>query len=391
MTGRRIKPDGLPFRLYERRGKFKVSYVYKLRGGKSAFWLSAPINKPDAVAQIRQDAIRRAEVLNGNAKSLGSTEDLFNRYFAWQGKMPIESEDRKASVTLDENKVESKNLIKVFGAMEPQDILPKDVYGYLSARREKGAPAKANKEIALLSAVLEYGRQLGLLNVNPCRGIKYNKTKPSQKYVSANEIELMLKMARMRGGSYQILALCLYTAYMTVSRPQEMRSLTRQSLLAEGIEIAVGKRKRGHPQRTKLILWSPDLKATVDEALSLQRTKSVYIFANTAGQVYTRSGFTTILNRLMTFCERKAIGDGDEFKRFTLADMRPTAVTDRMEGGDKFITDATGHTDERMVKKVYDRRKIKKAKATDFFGTSQKDPSIHAGLKGAFVPKKIRK
>ena len=391
MIGRRTKPDGLPFRLYERVGKFTVSYSYKLRDGKRAFWLSAPANKLDAIALIRQEAIHRAEILNGHAVSSGSTEELFKKYFAWQEKMPIGSEDRKVSITLKENKVESKNLIAVFGAMDPEDLKPKDIYRYLNERRDQGAPAKANKEIALLSAVLEYGRRVGLLELNPCRGIKYNKTKPSQKYVTANEIELMLEVARARGGSYLILSLCLYTAYLTVSRPDETRSLTRQAYKPDGLEIAVGKRKAGHAQRTKLILWSPELKATINEAISLQRTQGIYIFGNSTGQVYSRSGFTTILNRLMKFCEDIAKDKGIVFNRFTLKDMRPTAVTDRMAGGDQSITDATGHADDRMVKKVYDRRTVKKAQATNFFGASEKSPRFHAGLKGGFVPKKSRK
>jgi hypothetical protein len=34
VIGRRESPDGLPFRLYVRKGKFKVSYGYKLPSGK---------------------------------------------------------------------------------------------------------------------------------------------------------------------------------------------------------------------------------------------------------------------------------------------------------------------------------------------------------------------
>jgi len=36
-----------------------------------------------------------------------------------------------------------------------------------------------------------------------------------------------------------------------------------------------------------------------------------------------------------------------------------------MVNGDERITDATGHTDERMVRKTYDRRKVKRFKATE--------------------------
>ncbi len=170
-----------------------------------------------------------------------------------------------------------------------------------------------------------------------------------------------------------------------------MRALTRQSIHDEGIEIAVGKRKSGQAQRTKLILWSPELKATIDEALSLQRTKGIYIFSNTAGQIYSRSGFTTILHRLMQYCEVRAKNEGLDFQRFTLADMRPTAVTNRMEGGDAFITDATGHSDERMVKQVFDRRKVKKAKATNSFDKERKPAPSRTGMIGSFTLRKPRK
>ncbi len=78
----------------------------------------------------------------------------------------------------------------------------------------------------------------------------------------------------------------------------------------------------------------------MDEAVSLQRTTSMYVFGNTAGQPYTVSGFNTILRRLMIHCVAKAEAEGIEF---TLSDMLPAAMTDRMDEGDSQITNATGH------------------------------------------------
>jgi integrase len=364
MIGRRTSPDGMPFRLYERKGKFKISYGYKMPNGTWEFRLTAPANDPEAVARIRREAIERADILNGNVSDTGTTEALIENYFKWQKSLPLDSEDRKAEVTLKENEYEKKRLIKSFGKTKPVHIKPVHIYKYLSGRAAQGAPAKANKEIALLSAILEFGRRTGELEANPCTGIKYNKTRPRQKYVESRDITFALKEARERGGSYLILALCLYTAYLTVSRPTEMRELTRQDVKEGGIQVTVGKRKRGQVQRHKLIEWSPALRAAVTEALQLQRTTSIYVFGNTDGQVYTRSGWNTIWTRLMKYCEARATLEGVEFTRFTLADMRPSAVTDRMEGGDAAITDATGHSDGRMVAKVYDRRRTKTAKAT---------------------------
>ena len=372
MIGRRKRPDGLPFRLYAHYGKHKVSFGYKLPNGRWAFRLSAPAHNKEALAEIRKQAIERAEALNGNAIEPGTVEALVARYFEWQDGLPHADERRKAQSTLDENRVEAKRLIKVFGKMAPAAIKPKHVYGYLDKRAQLGAPAKANKEIALLSAVLEYGRRRGELETNPCRGIEYNPTRPRQRYVTQDEIELAVEVARSRrsvgdqhpSSAYLILALCVQAAYLTVSRPTEMRELHRQSIRPEGVEVPIGKRKAGEQQRVKLVLWSPELKAVIDEALTLQRTSSVHVFGNTAGQVYTRSGWNTNWTRLMGYCEKEAQARGVPFERFALRDMRPAAVTDRQEEGDDRIIDATGHADERMVRKTYDRRRQRKVRAT---------------------------
>jgi integrase len=366
MIGRRDSPDGLPFRLYKRSGKFKVSFGYKLPSGKWAFSLSAPTNNPEAVATVRREAIERAEILNGVAVAPGTVADLVKRYFAWQKALPTDSEMRKAKGTLDENEVEAKNLNKVFGKMAPRELRAKDIYGYLEFRAEMGAPAKANKEIALLSAVIEFGRRKGEVETNPCRDIKYNKTRPSEKYVEWKDVAYAVTEARVRKGSYLVCALCVLTAYMAVGRPTEMRGLTRQSIVEEGIRVPIGKRKRGEAQRYKLIEWSPELRATIDEAIRLQRTTSIYIFGNTSGQIYTRSGWNTIWTRLMKYCEAKAISDEVTFTRFALTHMRPTSVTDRLDDEDPTTRsgDASGHSGGRMVAQVYDRRRVKKSKAT---------------------------
>lgn len=51
-----------------------------------------------------------------------------------------------------------------------------------------------------------------------------------------------------------------------------MRALLRQSIGTEGVTVAVGKRKKGQSQKYKTVLWSSELRATIDEALALQRT-----------------------------------------------------------------------------------------------------------------------
>lgn len=365
MTKRRVVADGLPFRLYRRIGKFKVSFFYKLPDGKWEFRFTAPSNNPEAIAEIRVAAILRAEELNGNIPKAGTIGELINKYFNWQNSMKTGDLRKKAQSTLIENKRESKNLEKVFGKLVPSAIKPKHVYSYLSIRADSGAPAKANKEIALFSAILEFGRMRGELETNPCRDIRYNPTKPSAKFVETKDLEFALTEARIRGGSYLVMALCFYAAYLTASRPEEMRSLTLLSIKERGLEISLGKRRSTQLEKSKLIKWSPNLKATIDEALVLQRTGSILVFGNAAGQQYTRSGWATNWTRLMIYCEKKAVTEGVSFERFSLANMRSKAVTARKERGDINIKDATGHGSERMIDKTYDRRVVKESNATE--------------------------
>jgi len=67
----------------------------------------------------------------------------------------------------------------------------------------------------------------------------------------------------------------------------------------------------------------------------------------------------------MVYCEAKAEAEGFQFERFSLANMRPKAVTTPKDCGEVNIKDATGHASERMVDKHYDIRKIHRSKATE--------------------------
>ena len=64
--------------------------------------------------------------------------------------------------------------------------------------------------------------------------------------------------------------------------------LLRQRILTDGLQVPIGKRKAGQAQRWKLVHWSPELRAVIDEAMSLQRTAGMYVFENTPGQQYSR-------------------------------------------------------------------------------------------------------
>jgi len=71
-------------------------------------------------------------------------------------------------------------------------------------------------------------------------------------------------------------------------------------------------------------------------------------------------------------CVVEAKERGIQFKRFSLQDCRPMAATAKLDAGDTDTTASLGHTDEKMVRTVYDRRPQKRATGARLANTEAK-------------------
>ena len=114
MHRRRTMPDGLPYRVYERRGKKTYSIGYKQSNGQWAFRYACPIKDKKQVETLRQKAITESVLLGINVSASGQTEELIDAWFAWQESLPLTDLNKRAESTLRENKREANNLKKAF-------------------------------------------------------------------------------------------------------------------------------------------------------------------------------------------------------------------------------------------------------------------------------------
>ena len=113
-----------------------------------------------------------------------------------------------------------------------------------------------------------------------------------------------------------------------------------------------------------LIEWSPELRATIDEAIAIKRNSvagTMFVFGNMRGQLYTKGGWKAMLDDLMRECEKAAAERRTGFVKFSLQDCRPKGVSDKLECGDTDTLDATLHSNAKMIETIYDRRKSRKA------------------------------
>lgn len=373
MTRRRDRPDGLPFRVYERHGKLRYSIGYKSRNGSWEFRLHCLISDKARIRELRSEAISRCAALQLGKPSDDSFRALCDAWFSWQERLPAQAVQKRADSTLNENRREAAMLCKAWGAWRVGDIKKGDAYDYLDAcllaRDKNGQPRpraeKGNKEIALGRVILEYAVRTRRIDTNPFANVEKLATQKEDRYVTDVELALAVEVGRRMGGPQHIVALALKTAFLCVRRSVEVRSLTRPQIRDDGIEWQAAKRQRSEAVKVGRIEWSAELKATIDEALEVKRHEIAgtwYVFGNMKGQRYTKGGWKATLAKLMTECQKEAGKRRVPFTKFSLQDCRPKGVSDKMARGDRDVVDATMHSSERMVRQVYDRRRVRIAK-----------------------------
>lgn len=365
-------------RLYVRVGKRTTTFFYKHPDNRSETLATAPTVRPDKVALAKLEALEKWGKLRGVPEAGApdrTVAGLFARYFLWQEKLPPTSAKKKAASTLKTNQQEQTALLAFFGDMLPATITQTLVYEYIDARSEAGAPAGCIKEVALLSAVLNFGIRRGELTANPCHGIEVEARPPRTRRVTWDEIEFLTQVARSLGGTFHIQALAARAGWLSFKRPGEVLKIPRSGRSPDGRELGVTeaglaflgtKRRRSQGELVITIEWSPTLRATIDEALAAGRWQAFagdrLIFGNLAGHRYSKSGWGTLWRRLMDKCATRAKWMEREFQPFTLADCRPGGVTEKREAGQDDVYEGTGHVDRRMIDQVYDRRKDRSAK-----------------------------
>lgn len=365
MNRPRTRRDGLPYRVYERKGVRSYSIGYKTPEGRWKFRLTCSIKDKPRIAELRSEAIRRAAQMELGAPDKNSVDALITAWLKWQDELPENSEEKRAKSTLDENRNEAEKLKQAFGHMMVYELTKPDAYAYLDACVKAGRPVKGNKEISLMRTILEYAIRLGMIETNPFDGVRKNRTAVPARLVQDHEIVLAVEVGRKMGAPQHIVALALKTAWLCLRRSVEVRALTRDQILDEGIIWTAAKRQGGQAERKGLIEWSEELRSTVDEALAIERHSTIeswYVFGNLKGQRYTKGGWKKTLSVLMDECEKEAGKRNIPFERFSLQDCRPKGVSDKLAAGASDTVDATMHTSDRMIRKTYDRRRVRVAK-----------------------------
>lgn len=307
MTRNRASANGLLPRMESRpRKDGLVTYRFHPLDGK-------PVN----LGTDKDRAIRKVLDMNSRAPDFGTVGMLWRIYE--QGADFL----RLAPGTQTGYRDSWKQLAKVWEAGTVTAIKPSDVARYLRLERID-APVRANREVALLSNLMNLAVERGEIDRNPCREVRRNHEAPRTRLVESDELQKLVTWALEQGPSAVVLVSMAQFAALTGNRRVEFLNLHWAQVDDEIIRLQRAKQHRGKSRR-ELVAISDTLRIVLKRVKALEgyNPMGAVFRAPRTGNPYTDPGFKAMWGRLML----EAIKAGAVAERFTFHDLRAHYTT----------------------------------------------------------------
>ena len=309
----------------------KVTYRFHPIGGK-------PVN----LGADKEQAIRKVLDLNARAPDVGTVGHLWRIY--------EESSDfkRLAEGTKGQYRDNWKQLAKVFERGIVSAIRPADVSRYLRIERAK-APVVANREVALLTNLMNVAVERGDIDRNPCKEVRRNRETPRTRLVEAKEFEAFVAWALQQGKSAVVLVSMAEFAALTGNRRVEFLQLHWPQVDTEVVRLNRAKQHGGQVKR-ELVGISEALQEVLDrmKALDGYNPMGAVFRAPKTGNPYSEKGFKAMWNRLMVAAVNAKVIE----QRFTFHDLRAHYTTYFKL---RFGSLPELHADQKTTSAVYER------------------------------------
>jgi integrase len=411
-------------RLYKRTGVKKVSWYYQYPDGTNETLATAPTGDKKAILEADVIAKRKAIDIQQGRIIAGSMGELIDRFETEEDPKHYRDQSKEGKAI---RKGMYANLKKFFGQMLPKSVKTIHGYQFVEARAAAGAPAKAWKEIYTFSTICKKAIRWGVMEANPFVDMDTDPLEKDVRTISRSQVLRFYLWTRHQDNRVARLMGCmaLFT-YLTGFRTAEVRPMLKTACVREGVLAVGAKRKRGEAEVLKMREWSLRLRVVVkrieqaqvhmpkvpeDATQALTRiailiakghtakaaaaavgmkestyyywlsrikkderikpTESVYMFPAAKGKCYTKGGLTsswqeTMLGYIRTFdpttTEQTLVQHREYFSQL---DIRPAAITSKLAKRAVDAYDFAAHANPATTHRHYDRRKVRKAGATE--------------------------
>lgn len=258
----------LPAKVHQKHGRF---YYVSRQHGRLVWTALSRVDEGDAALHQALADLHRP--------GAATVTELLHSYL-------IHGTGELKAATLADYRKRATPILKVFGHMAPGAVTSSHVAQYLERRKKAGHGPSGNREMAVLSSAMNFGMRQGIVEGNPCRGVRRNREKPRTRYV--RDAEFREAFDRAPEALQDLLAVALLTGL----RQRDLRELRRHQLTREGIlleESKTGKRR--------LIEWSDALRFFVTRATS-RAPGAEHVLTNTRGQPWGLWAIQSAMTRL---------------------------------------------------------------------------------------------
>jgi hypothetical protein len=327
------------------------------KDGKTVTYRYHPIGgKPVNLGTDRDAAILAVLQSNRRAPDSGTLRETWRQYLLTPEWAAL------ATGTQTDYRLCWTQLEPRFGAMEPRAITALHCRRYL--RIERGdAPVRANREMALLSNLLNVAIDTGDVEINVCRHVRRNKERPRNLAPEQQTLQRFLAWAIARGGQAAILSGMAEFAARSGNRRIEFRELHWPQWSETEARLFRAKQRKGDAPIVEVIGMSPELAALRARMLALTgQDRAGAVFRSARGSAYRERAFKSAWSRLIADAMDDASGPPviTPGQRFTFHDLRAYFVTEhkRQTGA---LPDM--HKDPGTTARVYDRTKTVRRRA----------------------------
>ncbi len=219
----------------------------------------------------------------------------------------------KAASTRKQYTLSSRRIKVVFAEFKVEDVRPKHIAQVKMSMQK--TPNAANRMLSVLRLLFAYAVEQQLCEWNPTHGIKPFPEAKRDRLLSEADIAKLLVVAppRMRA--------LIGILRLTGQRVADVLALRRSAITDDGLVFV--QKKTG---AKLLIRWTPDLRAAVDEAVSLskKRISALTLFQTSTGR---QPSYQAIYNQWCRTVEAAGVHDAN------IHDLRAVAVTDAHRQG----------------------------------------------------------
>lgn len=315
----------------------KVTYRYHPVGGK-------PIN----LGTDRDEAIRKILGVNKASEAHGTVRELWDLYRKTTKWTDLAERTKK------DYEIYSIKLLEVMGGVPAQAIRPTDIARYLRIERAD-AKVRGNREVALLSNLMNVAIERGDIDANPCKQVKKNSERARTEAPEPAELHAFLEWLHSSSPARRTLALMAEFAALAGSRRAEFLELQIPQIdIQAGVIRLMRAKQHGGAKRVENILIGPAMLDLAQRLLELPRPDStLHVFINQRGDPLSDSAFSTGWQKAMV----EALDTKVISRRFTFHDLRAYYTTQHKE---LYGALPELHANAATTARVYDRSKIAK-------------------------------